>query len=156
MRLVDQNGEMEGVVPLNVAFAKAEAAGLDLVEISPHSEPPVCKILDFGKYRYESKKKVQKTKKKQKVVEVKEIKLRPNIGKHDLDVKVNQIKKFIGSGEKVKITLRFKGREISHQEIGMNLVNGILEEVSDIAQPEVLPKVEGVQIVTILVAKLVK
>jgi len=147
---------MEGVVPLNVALAKAEAAGLDLVEISPHSEPPVCKILDFGKYRYESKKKVQKTKKKQKVVEVKEIKLRPNIGKHDLDVKVNQIKKFIGSGEKVKITLRFKGREISHQEIGMNLVNGIIEQVSDIAQAEVLPKVEGVQIVTILVAKLVK
>lgn len=147
---------MEGVVPLNVALAKAEAAGLDLVEISPHSEPPVCKILDFGKYRYESKKKVQKTKKKQKVVEVKEIKLRPNIGKHDLDVKVNQIKKFIGSGEKVKITLRFKGREISHQEIGMNLVKGILEQVSDIAQAEVLPKVEGVQIVTILVAKLAK
>jgi translation initiation factor IF-3 len=144
---------MLGVVDFNTALTKAESVGLDLVEIVPNSTPPVCKILDFGKYKYESKKKLQNAKKKQKVVAIKEIKLRPNIGTHDLEVKLKHIRKFISHGEKVKITLRFKGREISHRELGMDLVNKVVDEISDIAQAEIEPKIEGRQIIAMLIAK---
>ena len=144
---------MIGVVDIDTALSKAESVSLDLVEIAPNSTPPVCKILDFGKYKYDSKKKSQLAKKKQKVVALKEIKLRPNIGAHDLEVKLRSIRKFISNGEKVKISLRFKGREISHREIGMDLVNKVVDEVSDIAQAETEPKIEGRQIIALLIAR---
>lgn len=144
---------MVGVVSLDTAIDRAKTVGLDLVEISPTADPPVCKILDFGRFKYDAKKKQQSAKKKQKVVEIKEIKLRPNIGDHDLEVKIRSIQKFITAGEKVKITLRFRGREMAHQDIGMNVVQKILAVTAEIAQPETQPKIEGNQILTILVAK---
>jgi len=130
-----------------------KAGGLDLVEVSPNADPPVCKMMDFGKFRYDSKKKTQQSKKKQKTADLKEIRFRPNIGDHDLKVKINHIIKFIKSGEKVKLTLRFKGREITHHDLGMNIINATIEAVSDIAQVESPPKTEGKQIVAMLVAK---
>lgn len=130
-----------------------KAGGLDLVEVSPTAEPPVCKIMDFGKFRYDSKKKTQQSKKKQKTADLKEIRFRPNIGDHDLKVKINHIIKFIKNGEKVKLTLRFKGREITHHDLGMNIINTTIEAVSDIAQVESPPKTEGKQIIAMLVAK---
>lgn len=130
-----------------------KAGGLDLVEVSPTAEPPVCKIMDFGKFRYDNKKKTQQSKKKQKTADLKEIRFRPNIGDHDLKVKINHIIKFIKNGEKVKLTLRFKGREITHHDLGMNIINATIEAVSDIAQVESPPKTEGKQIVAMLVAK---
>ncbi len=144
---------MVGIVDLKDALDKASSSQLDLVEVSPGASPPVCKILDFGKYKYDAKKKLQQAKKKQKLIAVKEIKLRPNIGTHDLEVKLKHIKKFIAEGEKVKITLRFKGREISHRDLGMNLINKILVDTEDIAQAESKPKVEGKQIIAMLVPK---
>jgi translation initiation factor IF-3 len=144
---------MLGVVDLHSAIGKAQSFGLDLVEISPNAEPPVCKIMDYGKYKYELKKKLNDAKKKQKIVEIKEIKLRPTIGEHDLQIKIKQIKKFIEEGEKVKITLRFKGREITHNEIGLNLVNKVIDELQDIAKAESPAKLEGKQILVMLVGR---
>ncbi len=144
---------MIGVVPIQVALEHARNAKLDLVEVSPTASPPVCKILDFGKFKYESKKKLQQAKKKQKVVDIKEIKLRPNIGAHDLEIKLKQIKKFIAEGEKVKITLRFKGREITHNEIGMAVVQRVVASAADVAATETAPRIEGNQITTMLIAK---
>lgn len=144
---------MLGVVSIDEALEKAADARLDLVEVSPQGDPPVCKLLDFGKYRYDSKKKVQQAKKKQKTSDLKEMKFRPNIGKHDIDVKLRHIRKFITTGEKVKISLRFRGREMAHQNIGMNIINSVIEQTSDIADTEVLPKMEGRQIIAVLVAK---
>jgi len=143
-----------GVVPTHEAIEMAKkAGGLDLVEVSPNAEPPVCKMMDFGKYRYDNKKKTQQSKKKQKTADLKEIRLRPNIGDHDLKVKINHILKFIKNGEKVKLTLRFKGREITHHDLGMNIVNATIEAVSEVAQVESPPKTEGKQIMVMLVAK---
>ncbi|NDE90574.1 MAG: translation initiation factor IF-3 [Alphaproteobacteria bacterium] len=122
IRLIDAEGEMQGVVTVRAALDAAEAAGLDLVEISPHSEPPVCKILDYGKYKYEMHKKAVEAKKKQKVIELKEIKLRPTIDDNDFNVKMRSARAFLGEGDKVKITLRFRGREMSHQELGYQLI----------------------------------
>lgn len=142
---------MLGVVSLDVAFAAAAKVSLDLVEISPQAEPPVCKIMDFGKYKYESKKRLQDSRKKQKVVSVKEMKFRPNIGEGDLQVKLRNIRKFLQEGDKVRISLWFRGREIVHNEIGMQLLHRIIQELSDVAKVELEPKMEGKQVLMILV-----
>ncbi len=153
VRLIDHNSEMIGVVDIAVALKKAEDVSLDLVEIAPQSDPPVCKILDFGKYKYEIKKKLQNTKKKQRVVAIKEIKLRITIGKHDLQVKLKQIRNFIVEGDKVKVSLKFRGREVTHNELGMTLLQSVQSEVSDISKAELGPRIEGMQVIMILVAK---
>ncbi len=150
VRLVGEDGEMIGVVGIREALEQAEKAGLDLVEISPNAEPPVCKILDFGKYKYETKKRLHDAKKKQKITLIKEMKFKPNIGQGDFDVKLRKIKEFLQEGDKVKVSLWFKGREIVHNEIGMKLFNRILEDITDIAKVESSPKMEGKQIIMIL------
>lgn len=147
---------MQGVVAVRVALEAAEAAGLDLVEISPNSEPPVCKILDYGKYKYEMHKKAVEAKKKQKVIELKEIKLRPTIDDNDFNVKMRAAKSFLEEGDKVKITLRFRGREMSHQELGYQLINRVKETLADLSKVEYDAKFEGKQIVMILASVVVK
>lgn len=141
---------MKGVVSTREAMEMAEAVGLDLVEISPNSDPPVCKILDYGKYKYEMHKKAVEAKKKQKVVELKEIKLRPTIDDNDFNIKMRNARGFLEEGDKVKITLRFRGREMSHQELGTALLNKVKETLADISKVEYDAKFEGRQIVMIL------
>ena len=141
---------MCGVVTIEEALSQALRAGLDLVEISPTAEPPVCKILDFGKYKYESKKKMIESKKKQKVIVLKEMKFKPNIGQGDFDTKVRKIKEFLSEGDKVKVSLWFKGREIVHSDIGMKVFERILEGLTDVAKIESEPRMEGKQIVMML------
>lgn len=154
MRVIDDEGQQLGVISTQEALAKAEAVGLDLVEVSASADPPVCRIMDYGKYRYEQSKKQAEAKKKQAVVEVKEIKLRPKTEKHDLDFKVRNIRKFIAQKNKVKVTLRFRGREIVYADsLGLELLNqiaGILEDVAVIAQP---PTMEGRQMVMLVAPK---
>jgi translation initiation factor IF-3 len=147
------DGEMIGIVPLAEGLRLAASRSLDLVEISPTAEPPVCKVLDFGKFKFEARKKVHDARKKQKVVEIKEIKLRPNIGQNDYDVKMRAAVKFINEGDKVKITLRFKGREITHQELGMNLLERFRDDMAEISKVEFAPKMEGKQLLMIIVPK---
>ncbi len=139
-----------GVIATAEALALAEAAGLDLVEISPNSEPPVCKILDFGKFKYQSQKKASEARKKQKTVEVKEIKMRPNIDTHDYEVKMRAMQRFFEEGDKVKVTLRFRGREMAHQDLGVKLLDQVREETNEIAKVESEPKLEGRQMVMVL------
>lgn len=146
IRLVDQNGNMVGVVSVSEGVAMAEKAGLDLVEISPTASPPVCKILDYGKYRYEIQKKAHEAKKKQKVVVIKEIKLRPMIDKHDLEIKMRNTLSFLEEGDKVRITLRFRGREMDHSEIGMKVINHVQATLAEHAKIEQSPRIEGKQI----------
>ena len=146
IRLVDQNGNMVGVVSATEGVALAEKAGLDLVEISPTATPPVCKILDYGKYRYEIQKKAHEARKKQKVVVIKEIKLRPMIDKHDLEIKMRNTLSFLEEGDKVRITLRFRGREMDHSEIGMKVINQVQATLADHAKIEQFPRIEGKQI----------
>ncbi|MGX1096967.1 translation initiation factor IF-3 [Amorphus sp. MBR-141] len=131
-------------------MAIAEESGLDLVEVSPNADPPVCKILDFGKFKYQSQKKAAEARKKQKTVEVKEIKMRPNIDTHDYDVKMRAMKRFFDEGDKVKVTLRFRGREMAHQEIGMDLLRKVKSETEDFAKVESEPRLEGRQMVMVL------
>lgn len=131
----------------------AEEAGLDLVEVSPNAEPPVCKILDYGKYKYEQQKKAAEARKKQKIVEVKEIKISPRIEKHDYEVKMRNMRRFIEQGDKVKVTMRLRGREIAHQDIGMSLLKQMLEEMQDVTSTELTPRLEGRQMVMILTPK---
>ncbi len=150
VRLVDQNGDSVGVVNIREAMIRAREAGLDLVEVAPQAKPPVCKIINYGKLKYELQKKKSEAKKKQKIVEVKEVKLTPSIGEHDYQVKMNNIKRFIGSGNKVKITLRFRGREISHKEIGENLLSRVLDDTKEIAKCDGKPQLEGRQMMMIL------
>jgi translation initiation factor IF-3 len=150
VRLVDAEGEMIGVVPIREAIAAAEAAGLDLVEVSPNSDPPVCKILDHGKYKYEAQKKAAEARKKQKTVDVKEIKMRPNIETHDYDVKMRNIHRFLGEGDKVKVTLRFRGREMAHQELGMKVLDRVRDDLEELAKVEQMPKMEGRQMIMVL------
>jgi translation initiation factor IF-3 len=128
----------------------AEEVGLDLVEISPHADPPVCKILDYGKYKYEAQKKAAEARKKQKVIEVKEIKLRPNIEQHDYDVKMRSMRKFLEEGDKVKVTLRFRGREMAHQERGMMVLKRVQDDLEELAKVEQFPKMEGRQMTMVL------
>lgn len=151
VRLIDEEGKQAGVVPAAVALAKAEQAGLDLVEVSPTAEPPVCRIMDYGKYRYEVSKKQQEAKKKQAVVEVKEIKLRPKTEKHDLDFKIRNIKKFLQQKNKVKVTLRFRGREIVYADtLGVEVLNKMIEELAEDAVVLQSPKMEGRQMAMFL------
>ncbi|MCH9661509.1 MAG: translation initiation factor IF-3 [Bacteroidetes bacterium] len=150
VRLVDSEGEMIGVVTIAEAIKRAAAQGLDLVEISPNAEPPVCKLLDFSRYKYDSKKKQQEAKKKQKKVSLKEMKFKVNIGQGDFDVKVNKIRKFLEAGDKVKVSLWFKGREIVHRDKGLELFKKILESLGEVAKIDAEPKMEGKQIIMIL------
>lgn len=150
VRLIAEDGEQVGVVSIQDAIARAEEAGLDLVEISPNAEPPVCKILDYGKYKYEQQKKAAEARKKQKVIEVKELKFRPNIDDHDYQVKIKAARRFLEEGDKVKITLRFRGREMSHMDLGMKVMTRVREELADIGKVESEAKVEGRQAVMML------
>ena len=124
--------------------------GLDLVEVQPNAEPPVCKILDYGKYKYEAQKRANEARKKQKIIEVKEIKFRPNIDEHDYQVKMRNVHKFLGTGDKVKVTLRFRGREMAHQELGANVLKRVREETEEVAKVEAMPKMEGRQMIMVL------
>jgi translation initiation factor IF-3 len=150
VRLVDATGEMVGVVGVDVAISKAKALGLDLVEVSPTAEPPVCKILDYGKYKYEEQKKANEARKKQKTISIKEIKLRPNIDDHDFEVKMRAMHKFLDGGDKVKVTLRFRGREMAHQDLGMKLFGRVKEEAGDKVKIESHPRMEGRQAVMVM------
>lgn len=132
------------------ALDKAEEAGLDLVEIAPNSVPPVCKLLDYGRFKYQSQKKAAEARKNQKIVEIKEVKLRPGIDDHDYDVKMRQSRKFFEEGDKVKITLRFRGREMAHQDLGIQLLDRVRQDVGDIAKVESEPRLEGKQMIMIL------
>jgi translation initiation factor IF-3 len=132
---------------------KAEELGLDLVELQPNADPPVCKILDYGKHKYQAQKRANEARKKQKIIEVKEIKLRPNIDQHDYQVKMKAVRKFIDGGDKVKITLRFRGREMAHVELGTDLLSRVQEDIDDFAKIESMPKMEGRQMTMILAPK---
>ena len=128
----------------------AEEAGLDLVEISPNATPPVCKIMDYGKYKYEQQKREAEARKKQKIIEVKEVKFRPNTDTHDYDVKMRNVLKFLEKGDKVKVTLRFRGREMAHQDLGRELLNRVAEDVKDVGKVENMPKMEGRQMIMVI------
>jgi len=150
VQLIDQTGHNHGPTDIQAALARAQEAGLDLVEIAPNSVPPVCKLLDYGKYKYQAQKKAAEARKKQKVVEVKEIKLRPMIDDHDYEVKMRSMQRFFEEGDKVKITLRFRGREMAHQELGTALLNRVKEDTSKFAKVEQEPRFEGRQVVMVL------
>ena len=150
VQLIDAEGQNRGVVNLSDAQQLAEEAALDLVEIVPNATPPVCKILDFGKYRFLEQKKTSEARKRQKVVEVKEIKLRPGIDDHDYEVKMRAMERFFEEGDKVKITLRFRGREMAHQELGTRLLNRVKEDTAKMAKVEMEPRFEGRQMIMIL------
>ena len=150
VRLIDEEGENVGVVTTADALERALDAGLDLVEISPGADPPVAKILDYGRFKYEDQKKKNEARKKQKIIDVKEIKMRPNIDQHDYDVKMRSINRFIGDGDKVKVTLRFRGREMVHQELGLKVLNRVREQIDEIAKVEQFPKMEGRQMIMVV------
>jgi translation initiation factor IF-3 len=150
VQLIDQEGKNRGIVPIREALDIATEAGLDLVEIAPNVSPPVCKILDFGKFKYQEQKKAAEARKKQKIVEVKEIKFRPMIDDHDYDVKMKAIRRFFEEGDKVKVTLRFRGREMAHQELGFKLLDRVKDDVSIMAKVEQEAKFEGRQMVMVL------
>ena len=151
VRVISSSGKQLGIISIREALNYAEDEGFDLVEVSPDSNPPVCKIIDYGKLRYREQKSKKEAKKKQKTIEVKEIKLRPGIDKHDYLVKLKALSKFIGGGNKVKVSMRFRGREIEHKNLGMDLLNKLTKEVAEYAKVEVLPKFEGKQIMMVLV-----
>ena len=151
--LIDQNGEKQGIMPTSAALEAAEEVGLDLVEISPNSDPPVCKILDYGKYRFQEQKKKNEARKRQKLVEIKEIKLRPNIDHHDYDVKAKAMHRFFEEGDKVKVTLRFRGREMVHSELGMQVLNRVRGEMDLLTKIESMPRMEGRLMVMVLAPK---
>ena len=150
VQLIDESGQNRGIVPFFDALRAAEEAGLDLVEIAPNSAPPVCKILDYGRHKFLEQKKAAEARKKQKTVEVKEIKLRPGIDDHDYEVKMKAVKRFFEEGDKVKVTLRFRGREMAHQNIGYRLLERVKVETADIAKVESEPMLEGRQMIMIL------
>ena len=150
VRLVDENGEMLGVLPVQDALERAKESGLDLVEVSPNAAPPVCKILDYGKFKYEEQKRANQARKKQKTFDVKEIKMRPGIDAHDYDVKMRAISKFLSTGDKVKVTMRFRGREMAHQEIGMDVLMKVKGELDEIAKVEQMPRLEGRQMTMVV------
>ncbi len=150
VRVVDAEGEMRGVISLSEALELAAEAGLDLVEVSPNADPPVCKVLDYGKYKYEQQKKANEARKKQKIVELKEVKVSPRIEKNDYDVKMRNARRFLEDGNKVKISMRFRGREMAHQDIGRNLYVKMREELAELSVVELYPKMEGRQMIMIL------
>ena len=153
VRLIDENGEMAGVMTAREAQQRAYGVGLDLLEISPNAEPPVVKILDYGKFKYEQQKKRNEAKKKQKVIEIKEIKVRPNIDENDYQVKMRAMKSFIDEGDKVKVTLRFRGREMAHQEIGMGVLMRVKDGLDKVAKIEQTPRMEGRQMTMVMSPK---
>ncbi|MEP7222124.1 MAG: translation initiation factor IF-3 [Novosphingobium sp.] len=153
VRVIDENGENIGVMYTKEAIEQAAGVGLDLVEVSPNADPPVCKFLDVGKFRYEAQKKANIARKTQKTQEIKEIKMRPNIDDHDYDVKMRNILRFIDDGDKVKVTLRFRGRELSHQQLGMNLLKRVQEDTTETAKIEAYPRMEGRQMLMVLSPK---
>ncbi len=142
---------MVGVVSVEEGIKMAYDAGLDLVEVSPNADPPVCKILDYGKFKYEKQKKQHDARKKQKTIDVKEIKMRPSIDVHDYDVKMRNVRRFLGDGDKVKITIRFRGREMAHQELGMQMLDRVREELAELTKVEQFPKLEG-RMMTMVIA----
>ena len=150
VRLIDENGQNVGVVSKQDAQDRATAAGLDLVEISPDADPPVAKILDYGKFKYQEQKKAAEARKRQKIVEIKEIKMRPSIDDHDYDVKMRSMRRFFDEGDKVKITLRFRGRELAHQELGYRLLQRVKTDIETLAKVESEPRLEGRQMVMVL------
>ena len=153
VRCIDPEGEQLGILSLDEALRQADEAGLDLVELQPNASPPVCKILDYGKFKYEAQKRKNEARKKQKIIDVKEIKLRPNIDNNDFMVKMKQVKKFIENGDKVKITLRFRGREMAHQTLGATVLDRVQDDTEELCKVETLPKLEGRQMVMILAPK---
>lgn len=150
VRLIDETGENVGVVNTGEAVDRAFDVGLDLVEVSPNVDPPVCKILDYGKYKYEEQKKANVARKKQKVIEVKEIKMRPGIDVHDYDVKMRSMQKFLSEGDKVKVTLRFRGREMAHQDRGFKVLKRVQDDLDEISKVEQFPTVEGRQMIMVI------
>ena len=150
IRLIDENGDNVGVVPPERGVEMAEEVGLDLVEISPGASPPVCKIMDLGKFKYEQQKKAAEAKKKQRVIEIKEVKFRPNIDTHDYEVKMRSVTKFLNEGDKVKVTLRFRGREMAHQELGRELLERIADDVEGLGKVESMPKMENRQMTMVV------
>ena len=150
VQLIDDEGKNVGVVSFFDALAQAEEAGLDLVEIAPQSVPPVCKLLDYGRFKYQSQKKAAEARKNQKIVEIKEIKLRPNIDDHDYETKMKQARRFFEEGDKVKVTLRFRGREMAHQDLGIDLLERWRADVTDLAKVESEPRLEGRQMVMVM------
>ncbi len=153
VRVIDEEGENLGVMFTQEAIEQAADVGLDLVEVSPNADPPVCKFLDIGKFKYEAQKKANIARKTQRTQELKEIKMRPNIDDHDYDTKMKKVHDFIGDGDKVKITLRFRGRELSHQQLGMALLQRVAENVAEIAKVEAYPRMEGRQMLMVLAPK---
>jgi translation initiation factor IF-3 len=153
VRVIDDEGENLGILYTREAMDQAFEAGLDLVEVSPNADPPVCKFLDVGKFRYEAQKKANAARKSQKTQEIKEIKMRPNIDDHDYDTKMKAMARFIGEGDKVKVTLRFRGRELSHQQLGMNLLRRVQEDIAEVAKVEAYPRMEGRQMLMVVSPK---
>ncbi len=153
IRLIDADGEMVGVISKREALQMAEEVGLDLVMMSPNADPPVCKILDYGKLKYENQKKKNEARKKQKTIEVKEIKFRPNIDEHDYDVKMRAVRRFLDEGDKVKVTLRFRGREMAHQDLGAKVLQRVRDELDELVKVEQWPRLEGRQMVMVIAPK---
>ena len=151
IRLIDADGEQVGLVPINQGLEMAEESGLDLVEVSPNASPPVCKILDYGKYKYEAQKKANEARKKQKTIDVKEIKMRPGIEEHDYQVKMRSVRKFLDHGDKVKMTIRFRGREMAHQDLGMRVLDRVRDDLEEFVKIEQFPRTEG-RLMTMVVA----
>ncbi len=156
VRLIDENGTMVGVMSPREALAMAETRGYDLIEIAPNAKPPTCKIMDYGKWKYENKQKEKAAKKKQTVITIKEVQIRPRTDQHDVDVKMRHARRFLLDGDKVKLNLRFSGREMAHQEIGLKLLNGCAKSLDDIANTETRPKLEGRQMFVLLAPDPVK
>ena len=153
VRVIDDQGENLGVMYTNEAIEQAANVGMNLVEVSPNADPPVCKFLDVGKYRFEAQKKANLARKSQKTQDIKEVKMRPNIDTHDYDVKMRNVFKFIDNGDKVKLTLRFRGREMAHQELGMNLLRRVQDDTAEVAKVEAFPRLEGRQMLMVLAPK---
>jgi len=156
VRVIDENGEQIGVLATEEALSRAAGVGLDLVEVSPNAEPPVCRIMDFGKYLFEQKKKQNSNKKKQKIIHVKEIKFRPGTDEGDYQIKLRNLVKFLENGDKVKITLRFRGREMAHRELGAQMLERVKKDLEELANVEMFPKMEGRQMVMIMAPKAIK
>ncbi|SET40674.1 bacterial translation initiation factor 3 (bIF-3) [Paracoccus homiensis] len=150
IRLIGPDGENVGVVSPSVGLEMARDAGLDLVEISPNAAPPVCKVMDLGKFKYEQQKREAEARKKQKVIDIKEVKFRPGTDTHDYDVKMRNVMKFLDAGDKVKVTLRFRGREMAHQDLGLELLNRVKDDVGEAGKVEAMPKLEGRQMVMMI------
>ncbi len=153
VRVVDPDGEMVGVLSAEEGLQMAIDVGLDLVEVSPNADPPVCKILDYGKFKYEEQKKRNEARKKQKIIEVKEIKMRPGIDEHDYQVKMRSMRRFLGDGDKVKVTIRFRGREMAHQELGMKVLDRVCDDLEEMIKVEIVPQMEGRLMTMVLAPK---